>query len=78
MDRERTAPEPVRQLSSGIYLKHEALIWALRTSRSDGFKIPSSSEVVREAIELLARRELTPERFAELTGVESDVLALVS
>lgn len=78
MDRERVTSEQLRQLSTGIYQKQEALLWALRTARGDGFKIPSSSEVVREAIEELARRELSPEQFAELTGADSDSLSLAS
>jgi hypothetical protein len=78
MDKTMAVEEKAQRFSASLYPKHEALLWALRTNRGNGFSIPSMSEVVQEAIEELARRDLPPEQFAELTNAGSDVIALAS
>lgn len=61
------APPKVVNLSVTVNPRHHELVEEIRRARTiAGDVIPNKSDVVKQAIEDLARRELDPERFAQL------------
>lgn len=79
MEDGRVTARKARQVSVSVYPEHDAVLYALRMQRGQSNRdIPKVSDLFQEAILVLAERDLPPAQFAELTGVESDAIALAS
>lgn len=62
-----SAPNKVVNLSVTVNPRHHELVEEIRRARAvGGHDIPNKSDIVKQAIEELARQELTTERFDEL------------
>lgn len=62
MEQTQTTTERAQRFSTSVYPKHESMILEIALKR----RTLNKSEIVQEAIEDLARRELDTERFEQL------------
>lgn len=62
MENGSTVAEKAQRFSASLYPKHDAMLIEIAFKR----KKLNKSELLQEAIEDLARRELDPERFEQL------------
>lgn len=62
MDEAQAVTEKAQRMSASVYPKHETMVLEIAIKR----RTLNKSEILQEAIEDLARRELEPERFAQL------------
>lgn len=66
------APGKVVNLSVTVNPRHHDMVEEIRRAEAiAGGVIPNKSDVVKQAIEGLAREKLDPERFAQLMGTGS-------